>query len=500
MSPIIIIVDLNSLKILQVNSAGLNVFKMTLDEIIGKSILNFIAPDYQSLGKNIFESFQQNKTFSGKYEMEIITKHGQKFPYIVNIDLLSEKTDSKEMILFLEDNKTPTELTEYQLNQEKLESIGTLAGGIAHDFNNILAALLGNITLALEEDDLNFIRETLKDAEKSIMRAQNLTTQLLTFATGGAPVKKPTDLTKVITETAIFALRGSRSKCTLDFDHKLWLSVVDANQISQVISNLIINADQSMPNGGEIFLHFHNVEIKTPVYKKMGYFHRILIPPGRYIEIKIRDSGTGIPEKYHSKIFDPYFTTKKMGSGLGLATVYSIVKFHQGFICFNTSTDKNNHYTEFCIYLPAQDSIEIYSENSTSQKKKANNEEKISNSILILEDDHSIQRIMEKLIHHLNYDAVFTEKGEDTIRIYKEAYKNNSPFGLVILDLTIPGGLGGKEVIAELKEYDPKIRAIVASGYSNDPIMANPKKFGFLGVLRKPFTLNQLRTILNQNI
>jgi len=474
----------------------------TREKLIGKNIFEIISPNSHLNKKSLFKSIQLGEIETVSFKIELIDFSGNIIPFQATLNRLDTNTSNSTILLCLKPSELK-QMTQIQFNQEKLESIGRLAGGIAHDFNNILTALLGNITLALEENDLEFIKATLKDAEKSIHRAQNLTTQLLTFATGGQPIKSKVDLTPIITETAIFSLRGSKSRCTLDFDHNLWPVVVDPNQISQVISNLVMNADQAMPDGGEIFIKFYNREFNNQVLKPFGNLNRILIPPGKYIEIIIRDEGTGIPEKIQTNIFEPYFSTKKSRYGLGLAAVYSIIKNHNGYIGFHTSEDPNNSYSEFLVYLPVQEEpplLKKHLKTSKKELKKDNKKAETKQSILILEDDKAIQRILKKLLQHLHYETVFTENGEDTIQLYKEAFNNNHKFDLVILDLTIPGGLGGKEVIQDLRFFDPDIRAIVASGYSNDPIMANPSKYGFIDVLKKPFSLNQLREIITKII
>lgn len=472
------------------------------DKIIGRSFFDILAPEYHSRIEILLKSVKSGEIEKFSEEIEIISDNRENILLNAKFDIISESKNEKFLLVSLGTDPIVHPTLQTLVNQEKLESIGRLAGGIAHDFNNILAALLGNITLALEEEDLDFIRETLKDAEKSIIRAQNLTTQILTFATGGKPVKKEIDLKTIIPETAFFTLRGSKSRCTLDFDPNLWPIIADPNQISQVISNLVMNANEAMPKGGDIFIKFYNKEFEKHELMPLGTNNKVIIPPGRYIEIVIRDSGNGIPEKIQDKIFDPYFSTKQTGSGLGLATVYSIVNNHNGYIAFNSSSAKDNSYTEFYVYLPVKDQIKfleshekISEEIKTVKESKSSKDEK---SILILEDDKAVQRIMQKILKHLKYTPVITEAGEKTIEIYKDYYKKDNPFDLVILDLTIPGGLGGKEVIKELKEYDPNICAIVASGYSNDPIMANPSKYGFKAVLKKPFSLNQLREVIKK--
>ncbi|MBF0226350.1 MAG: PAS domain S-box protein [Desulfobacterales bacterium] len=372
---------------------------------------------------------------------------------------------------------------ENQLNNiQKLESIGILAGGIAHDFNNMLGVISGNISYVLSIIDRdNELFEILSDVQTGTKQAQKLTQQLLTFAKGGAPIKKEADLRDVLKESALFVTRGSKVRCEFIFAEDLWTVAVDTGQMNQAISNLVINSTQAMPEGGIIQIKAEN--------KKIIYENNILLSPGCYVKISIKDNGIGIPEKHISKIFDPYFTTKQKGSGLGLATTYSIIQGHNG----NISVESNiGEGTVFYIYLPATDTKPII------EQKKQSVEIKGHGKILLMDDQEMILNMTGRLFGHMGYKTFFAKDGKQAIQMYKEAFLSQQPFDLVVLDLTIPGGMGGAETITELLKINPKVKAVVSSGYSNDPIMANYQDYGFCGVITKPFTKSEITETLSQ--
>ncbi|RLA92611.1 MAG: hybrid sensor histidine kinase/response regulator [Deltaproteobacteria bacterium] len=360
---------------------------------------------------------------------------------------------------------------------EKLESIGILAGGIAHDFNNLLMGILGNVGLAkiymkTEEPD---VTEKLTDAEKACFRAKELTQQLLVFSKGGAPIKKLTSISELIIDTVTFVLRGSNVRCEFSIPEDLWPVEIDEGQMSQVISNLVINADQAMPKGGIIQVRAENI-----VMEKLP---SLTLRPGRYIKITIEDNGIGIPREYLSKIFDPYFSTKQTGSGLGLATAYSVIKRHDGDIRVESELGVG---TTFYIYLPA-------SEKPFPAKEEK--EERIltgSGKILIMDDEMIVRKVTGEMLTYIGYKVEYARDGAEAIEIYKREKEKGEPFDAVILDLTVAGGMGGKEAIEKLLEIDPKVRAIVSSGYSNDPIMANFREYGFRAMVVKPYKIKVL--------
>jgi PAS domain S-box-containing protein len=388
-----------------------------------------------------------------------------------------------------------TDITERkQLEEEhtkatKLESIGVLAGGIAHDFNNILTSILGNISLAMmvakDEKQIGII-SLLSEAEGGGQRAKDLTHQLLTFSKGGVPNKKLTSLAELIKEVAGFALRGSNVKCNFSITEDLYLVEVDEGQISQVIQNLIINADQAMPEGGTIMVSAENMVVDQD--------DSLPIEEGKYAVVAIKDIGTGIPQEHLQRIFDPYFTTKQKGSGLGLTTCYSIIKRHGGHIEVES---EDGIGTTFSFYLPASSELSM-------EVKDAKEEAVIpSSKVLVMDDEKTVLEVSAKMLKMLGHNVECSVDGKEAIELYKKAIEAANPFDVVILDLTIPGGMGGKETVEELRKIDPHVKAVVSSGYSNDPVMAEPQKYEFSGVVSKPFKIEELskvlQSVLNEN-
>ncbi len=373
-------------------------------------------------------------------------------------------------------------LEEERLKTQKLEAIGTLAGGIAHDFNNLLQGVFGYISLArLKRDDPGKSLAALEEAEKALHMTVKLTNQLLTFSKGGKPVKKPADLRPIIENAAKFALSGSRSECRITADN-LWFAEVDEGQIGQVIQNIVLNADQAMPEGGIVDIVARNIQAPGKSLPQG-------LQQGRYIEITIKDNGIGIPQQYLSKIFDPYFTTKEKGSGLGLATSYSIMKNHGGLIVVNSEVGRG---TTFFLYLPATNEAQKADPVRPARTAAA----MPGGRILVMDDEQVIRNVAAELITALGHQVVFAEHGHDAILKYQAAKQAGEPFDAVILDLTIRGGMGGAEAVRELQKIDPGIKAIVSSGYSDDSIASNHRAQGFKAFLKKPYDVDSLREVL----
>ena len=367
---------------------------------------------------------------------------------------------------------------------EKMESISILAGGIAHDFNNILTAILGNITISKTHAAPDGeIHRLLTEAEKASLRAKDLTQQLLTFSKGGAPVKKPASISELLKTTCEFALSGSKAGCTFAISADLWTAEVDAGQISQVINNLVINADQSMPAGGTIEIRAENVTITAK--------DSLPLKDGNYVKILVIDGGIGIPKEHLQRIFDPYFTTKQKGSGLGLATSYSIVKNHDGCITVKSSLGVG---TTFSMYLPAS------SKELETEKSEAEEECRERGRILLMDDEESILEATGEVLTYLGYEVEAAGGGLEALELYRKAQKENRPFDAVIIDLTIRGKMGGKETMENLLKIDPEVKGIVSSGYCDDPVMTEYKKYGFKGVVTKPYTIEELKETLHRVI
>lgn len=377
------------------------------------------------------------------------------------------------------------------LKIRKLESVGVLAGGIAHDFNNLLAAIMGNISLAKyivdQEDE---VYSLLNEAEKASLRAKALTGQLLTFSKGGEPIRHAASIAEVIKDSADFVLRGSNVVCRFDLPEDLWLADIDKGQISQVIQNIIINAAQAMGmEGGRVEVKCGNI--------KGSEISGIRLTGNAYLVIYITDNGPGIKPTDLDRIFDPYFTTKKMGSGLGLAVTHSIINKHEGHISVTSTPGEG---TTFTIYLPAiADQVaslvllEKQADMISSQMVPSG-----KGRIMVMDDDDSVRTIAIRMLEFSGYEAAGARDGEEAIAMYRQAMGTESPYDLVIMDLTIPNGMGGERAVQKLLELDPGARVIVASGYSNDPVMAGFRKYGFVAAVHKPFQLRELSNTVRE--
>ena len=389
------------------------------------------------------------------------------------------------VVLVFRDVTKEKQLQKEMIKIEKLESIGVLAGGIAHDFNNILAGILGNIELAsMIINPKHKAKKYLDMAEKATLRATNLTQQLLTFAKGGEPIKRLSSLKEIIIDSTNFILSGTNIKCTYDFTDDLWAAEVDKGQVSQVIQNLVINARHAMPQGGEITIRCCNISKSKA--KKL-----LLRPVDNYIEIIIKDEGIGIPQNYLSKIFEPFFTTKRKGSGLGLSICHSIIRKHGGQIRVDSEPGIG---TTFYLYLPAV----IKKETKRCPVETVTN--KANGKILVMDDEKMVREIVKEMLKKLGYENITVEDGHKAIEVYKREMEKGETFDAVILDITVPGGLGGEETVEKLLQIDKNATVIVSSGYANDPIMSSYKKFGFRACISKPYTLNELAMVLGRVI
>ena len=372
--------------------------------------------------------------------------------------------------------------TEQELRKaQKLDSLGLLAGGLAHDFNNLLTAIVGNIELGkkcptIDQKSL----ERLDAATKAVWRAQDLTRQLLTFSKGGDPVKASASIRDLLKECADFAFRGSNVRCEFLIREEVWSVEVDQGQISQVVHNLLINAIQAMPQGGVVLVRAQNIEIDEEPWPPLR--------AGKYVKVTIADQGMGIAKEHLSRVFDPYFTTKDQGSGLGLATSFSIIRKHGGFI---TLKSKSGVGTAVHFYLPASRAI------AETTKARKLGRTHIGKRILVMDDEDAIRNLAAEFLTLSGCEVTVAKDGRDAIRLYSQAMQGGNKFDLVILDLTVPGGMGGKETLAKMLTLDPEVTAIASSGYSHDPIMSDFRSHGFLAVLPKPYDGNQIQQVVN---
>lgn len=470
----ILLLEKSELKIRFANPAITEMLGYSNEELIGKGFKEIGFADNIGNFQEVMQTLNKDGIIHYK-DASIQKKTGQ----VVDTDIYM--VDKASLVQCNIRNITERKkLAEDLSTAQKLEAVGILAGGIAHDFNNILTAILGNISMAKmharPEDKISYL---LSEAEKASIRAQELTRQLLTFARGGTPVKETASIKDILKSSSSFMLHGSKSDCEFSIADDLWLAEVDVGQINQVINNLIINANQAMTEGGIIQVAAENLII--------DHRHGLPVKEGKYIRITIKDQGVGIAKNDLLKLFDPYFTTKQQGSGLGLTTTYSIIQKHDGHITVESQLGVG---TTFHVYLPASGKIVAEKEEVKLIKGQGR--------ILVMDDEASLRELVGRMLKNLGYESEFAKDGAETIQMVMEAKETEKPYDAVILDLTIPGKMGGKEAIKKLLEIDPELKAIVFSGYSNDPVLANFEEYGFKGMMPKPFELRTLGKVLHE--
>lgn len=391
--------------------------------------------------------------------------------------------DERQLTLFMdavwrivEQKQAEEHRRSLETQMQKLESLGLLAGGIAHDFNNLLTAIMSNVSLTavlLEPQHRAIPR--LAEAERACVRARDLTQQLLTFARGGTPVRKNVRLDEIIRDSARFAVRGTGVDCRFHFGPGPCVVDADEGQISQVIHNLVLNGVQAMSGTGTVTLATRTIEI--------GEHHDLPLQPGHYVEVTAKDEGVGISPEHLGRVFDPYFTTKQKGSGLGLAVTYSILQNHGGFITVDSTPGGGS---SFRFYVPAAADLEAAREAEGSRVLYGRGR------ILVMDDDDLVRDVAQAILQQLGYDCETVPDGRRLLERYQAVQASGGRTDLVIMDLTVPGGMGGREAMLQLRAMDPHVRAIVSSGYSQDPIMSEYERYGFQGVVAKPYTVQVL--------
>jgi two-component system cell cycle sensor histidine kinase/response regulator CckA len=467
------------------NKASEELYGYAAEEALGNNLGDLIIPPDEKSGYEQALGLGAKAKKSGELmpptELSLLHKNGSLIP-VYSIHTVVCLEDRAPLMFCIDVDLSERKKAEQErLRLAKLESLGVLAGGIAHDFNNILMVMLGSISLATLASSVSEAQERLAAAEAACEQARNLARQLLTFAKGGAPIKEPQDLKAIIQEAARLALSGSQARVEFSLPEHLWEVEVDRGQIHQVFSNLLINADQAMPTGGLIRIQAENLAESEAI--------RLSLPTGKYVAVTLADQGLGIAPGHLERIFDPYFTTKQKGSGIGLAAVYSIVTQHGGRITVDSHLGQG---TSFRLYLPAIEGTVQDEKLSEAGPTQGNGR------ILVMDDEPLVREVVGKMLHALGYEPVFAQEGREALELYARGQASGEPLAAVILDLTIPGGMGGMTAIKHLQAQDPQVKAIVSSGYGGSSIMADFKSHGFRGVIAKPYRLEELGKVLQE--
>lgn len=453
-----------------------------VDDLVGMHFRDLLPPEELSKVAERFKKRVEGESAPWQYETVLQRKDGS----LVPVEITSSRTTWRGkfgVIVIVRDVSQRRRMEEDMVRIGKLESLGLLVGGIAHDFNNILTAVLGNISIVQARAEPGSpTQERLAMAEKAALRARDLVRQLITFSRGGAPARKKVSIADLVRRSAGLALGGSnvRSECLLPGN--LWPAEADEEQFLQALTHVLMNADESMPGGGVIRIEAENVLVDDTL--------GLPVDPGRYIRVSIRDHGPGIAPEHLRRIFDPYFTTKKKARGLGLAITDSIVRRHGGYVSVESMPVSG---TVFHLYFPA----------SQTQAEAPPSDRGVPvpgqrRRILVMDDEEAVRDALGRMLIHLDCDVAAAADGAEAVEIFRTARESGQPFDAVIMDLTIPGGMGGKEAVRRVLELDPQARIIVSSGYSDDPVMADFRTHGFCAVLPKPYRIDELQNTLSR--
>jgi PAS domain S-box-containing protein len=475
--------------ILLINNAAEALTGWTQQEAAGKklaAVFQNFAPDTRKPCDNSAERLTRSASQPGVSRCSVLVARDLAERQIEEMTAPLRDASGRAigMVVAFRDITEALKMQEERARASRIASLGLLAGGIAHDFNNILMAILGNVSMARGTvRPASPAALSLAEAEQACLRARQLTWQLLTFSRGGVPAKKTTSLARPLKESATLALRGTNVSCEFHIAPDLWTLSADETQLVQVFSNVLINAQQAMPHGGSIEIRAENI-----VEPCRRWEHALRVEPGPYLRVSITDRGIGIPEQNLGKIFDPYFSTKQKGSGLGLATSYSIIKNHGGYVSVASTLGVG---TTVCVNLPASRSGDVEAPAGSVGRCAAG-----KGRILVMDDEASIRTVAVNMLKSLGHHAEVVSNGSAAVERYKRALQRGRPYDAVILDLMVPGGMGGKEAFERLTEIDPSVNVIMASGYTQDPVMTEFRDHGVKAVISKPFTLDELSRTL----
>jgi two-component system cell cycle sensor histidine kinase/response regulator CckA len=465
-----------------VNRQMASLLGYTPEDMLGQSTMRLLFPEDQAEHREKLDQRRQGQV--GLYERRLRTRDGREVWTLVSGTPVFDGTGRFQGAFGMFMDITERKRAEVErLKIDKLEALGVLAGGIAHDLNNVLMGILGNISLAAGALSISEVLARLTAAETACGQAQNLAQQLLTFAKGGAPIKKLQDLKEIIQEAGRLAICGSMTRVEFSLPEHLWEVEVDRGQMHQVFSNLFINAVQAMPHGGVIQVQAENLPMTAAA--------DLPLPPGKYVAVTVTDQGVGVSPENLKKIFDPYFTTKQKGSGLGLATVYAIITQHGGRITVDSQVGQG---TTFHLWLSAEEGVVATGKPAETRSFTGHGR------ILVMDDDTLVREVVGKMLRKLGYEPVFAQEGEEALKLYAQGKNTGDPFAAMILDLPIRGGMGGMEAIHHLLAQDPDARALVSSGYADHPIMARYQDYGFQGVIAKPYKISGLSEVLQKVI
>lgn len=489
----------------------------SLGEAAGRGIDEIYALIDERTGERmpcpVKRALREGETVEYFTAIRMHTEDGRKPNVSLTANLLRDEDQTTIGAVAVLRDETEKVQTEREMRKiQALDSLGILAGGIAHDFNNVMTAIQNHISLArMHINETEVIEHRLREAENALSRVQGLTRQLLTFARGGDPIKRTTAVGELVLESADFVLRGSNVTIDYDIPDDLWPADLDETQFSTVINNLVINAIHAMSTGGTIRIRCENVDRTAdndrperneqdqpaePAANSRARngdfpddFPQDFLTEEYYLRISVLDEGTGISPENLERIFDPYFTTKETGTGLGLSSAYSIIKRHAGLLRAHSTPGRG---TRFQIFLPARPGANIVTRPIDDNEPQSG-----TGRILIMDDEDEIRETLGLLLERIGYSIAEADNGQTAIDLFRAARKENHPFDLVILDLTVPGGMGGLEAARAMQAIGGDAQYIASSGYSNDPVIANFADYGFAGSLAKPFRMKELATLIS---